>query len=192
MSVSKATNALLCDVNDSTLVIIDVQTRLTAAMPTKVLARLKRNISLLIKAANLLEIPILATEQYPAGLGPLEPEIVEILPENTPRFEKTCFSCADADNFLEQLSDIGRKQVILVGIEAHVCVLQTAIDLLIEGFNVFVVIDGVCSRQRENYETALQRMRQSGIITCNAESVLFEWLKNAKQEHFKTLSALVR
>ncbi len=192
MSVLKLTNELLCNTSDSTLVIIDIQTRLTAAMPTKVLARLKRNTSLLIKAAGLLEIPVLVTEQYPEGLGPIEPEIVEILPENTPRFEKTCFSCAGADNFLEHLNNIGRKQVILTGIEAHVCVLQTAIDLLVEDYNVFVVIDGVCSRHRENYETTLQRMRQAGVITCNAESVLFEWLRNANHEHFKTLSALVR
>jgi len=192
MTNLKSTKSLLCDANSSALLIIDIQTHLTAVMPLKVLARLKNNTSLLIKAADTLNIPILATEQYPKGLGPLEPEIVEILPKETVRFEKTCFSCVGADNFLEKLKSSGKKQIILLGLEAHVCVLQTAIDLLVNDYQVFVVIDGICSRHRENYETSLLRMRQSGIITCNAESVLFEWLRDSKNEHFKTLSDLVR
>jgi len=192
MTNLKSTKSLLCDANSSALLIIDIQTHLTAVMPLKVLARLKNNTSLLIKAADTLNIPILATEQYPKGLGPLEPEIVEILPKETVRFEKTCFSCVGADNFLEKLKSSGKKQIILLGLEAHVCVLQTAIDLLVNDYQVFVVIDGICSRHRENYEASLMRMRQSGIITCNAESVLFEWLRDSKNEHFKTLSELVR
>jgi len=192
MTNLKSTKSLLCDANSSALLIIDIQTHLTAVMPLKVLARLKNNTSLLIKAADTLNIPILATEQYPKGLGPLEPEIVEILPKETVRFEKTCFSCVGADNFLEKLKSSGKKQIILLGLEAHVCVLQTAIDLLVNDYQVFVVIDGICSRHRENYEASLMRMRQSGIITCNAESVLFEWLRDSKNEHFKTLSDLVR
>jgi len=192
MTNLKSTIPLLCDANSSALLIIDIQTHLTAVMPLKVLARLKKNTSLLIKAADTLNIPILATEQYPKGLGPLEPEIVEILPKETVRFEKTCFSCVGADNFLEKLKSSGKKQIILLGLEAHVCVLQTAIDLLVNDYQVFVVIDGICSRHRENYEASLMRMRQSGIITCNAESVLFEWLRDSKNEHFKTLSDLVR
>jgi len=192
MSKLKSTASLLCDASKSALLIIDIQTHLTAVMPAKVLARLKKNTSLLIKAAETLSIPILATEQYPKGLGPLESEIVEILPEGTLRFEKTCFSCVGADNFLEKLKDSGRKQIIILGLEAHVCVLQTAIDLMENDYQVFVVIDGICSRHRENYEASLQRMRQSGIITCNAESVLFEWLRDSKNTQFKTLSNLVR
>ncbi len=192
MSDHKTDISLLCDAYDSVLILIDIQTRLIATMPAKVLARLKRNSYLLIKAAETLGIPVLATEQYPKGLGPLEPEIVDILPENTLRFEKTCFSCAGADTFIQQLENTDRKQVILMGIEAHVCVLQTAIDLLSAGFRVFVIIDGVCSRNRENYETALQRMRHAGVITCNAESVLFEWIRDASHEHFKTLSAMIK
>ncbi|MEE9552511.1 MAG: hydrolase [Gammaproteobacteria bacterium] len=192
MTDYQAGNLSLCNANDSALIIIDIQTRLTATMPIKVLARLKRNSSFLIKAAGLLAIPVLATEQYPKGLGPLEPEIVDVLPENTLRFEKTCFSCVGAENFMEQLENTGRKQIILMGIEAHVCVLQTAIDLLAAGFHVFVIIDAVSSRHRENYEAALQRMRHAGVTTCNAESVLFEWLRDAKHEHFKTLSAMVK
>ena len=183
---------LLCRAENSCLVVIDVQARLIAAMPAKVLARLKRNSIMLIQAADILSVPVFATEQYPQGLGSLDPDITGVLPKNSRRFEKTCFSCADADNFINELNKCERKQIILLGLEAHICVLQTALDLLTTGYNVFVVTDAICSRQRENYESALQRMCQSGIITCNAESVLFEWLRDSNHEHFKKLSAMVR
>ena len=185
-------DAHLCNADNSCLVVIDIQTRLTSAMPVKVLARLKRNINILLQSAKTLSIPVLSTEQYPEGLGPTEPEIVELLPENTLRFEKTCFSCTGARQFLKHLKEDGRRQVILVGIEAHVCVLQTAIQLVEEGYQVFVVADGICSRQRENYEASLNRMSRAGVTICNTESVLFEWLRDAKHEHFKKLSHLVR
>ncbi len=185
-------DAHLCNANNSCLVVIDIQTRLTAAMPLKVLARLKRNINILLQSANTLSIPVLATEQYPKGLGPTEPEIVKLLPDNTLKFEKTCFSCTGAENFLQQLNEMGRKQIILVGIEAHVCVLQTAIQLIAEGYQVFVAADGVCSRHRENYEASLKRMSRANVVICNAESILFEWLRDAKHEHFKELSSLIQ
>ena len=182
----------LCNAENSCLVLIDIQTRLTSAMPVKVLARLKRNINILLQSAKTLSIPVLSTEQYPEGLGPTEPEIVELLPDSTLKFEKTCFSCTGARQFLKHLKEDGRRQVILVGIEAHVCVLQTAIQLIAEGYQVFVVADGICSRQRENYEASLNRMSRAGVTICNTESVLFEWLRDAKHEHFKKLSHLVR
>ena len=182
----------LCNVDNSCLVVIDIQTRLTSVMPVKVLARLKRNINILLQSAKTLSIPVLTTEQYPKGLGPTEPEIVELLPENTSKFEKTCFSCTGAEQFLKHLEEGGRKQVILVGIEAHVCVLQTAIQLIEQGYHVFVVADGICSRQRDNYEASLKRMSRAGVTICNTESVLFEWLRDAKHEHFKELSRLVQ
>ncbi len=185
-------DAHLCNANNSCLVVIDIQTRLTAVMPLKVLARLKRNINILLQSANTLSIPVLATEQYPKGLGPTEPEIVKLLPDNTLKFEKTCFSCTGAENFLQQLNKMGRKQIILVGIEAHVCVLQTAIQLIAEGYQVFVAADGVCSRHRENYEASLKRMSRANVVICNAESILFEWLRDAKHEHFKELSSLIQ
>ena len=185
-------DAHLCNANNSCLVVIDIQTRLTAAMPLKVLARLKRNINILLQSANTLSIPVLATEQYPKGLGPTEPEIVKLLPDNTLKFEKTCFSCTGAENFLQQLNEMGRKQIILVGIEAHVCVLQTAIQLIAEGYQVFVAADGVCSRHRENYEASLKRMSRANVVICNAESILFEWLRDAKHKHFKKLSSLIQ
>lgn len=137
---------LLCETSDCCLLIIDIQTRLTAAMPAKVLDRLKRNSTMLLKTANLLSIPIFVSQQYPKGLGPVEPDIEAVLPDSHKHYEKTCFSCANVDQFMDDLHQSGRKQVILIGIEAHVCVLQTAIDLHSSGYNVFIVLDAVCSR----------------------------------------------
>ena len=185
-------DAHLCNADKSCLVVIDIQTRLTSAMPIKVLARLKRNINILLQGAETLSIPVLTTEQYPKGLGHTEPEIVELLPDHTLKFEKTCFSCTGAEQFLEKLKETGRKQVILVGIEAHVCVLQTAILLIAEGYQVFVAADGICSRHRENYEASLKRMSRANVVICNSESVIFEWLRDARHEHFKELSRLVQ
>ena len=184
--------SLLCKADDSCLLVIDIQSRLTAAMPGKVLDRLKRNTILLINAARTLSVPVLATQQYPQGLGPIEPQISEALPSDCRHFEKTCFSCAAAGDFMQELTHLGKKQIILTGIEAHVCVLQTAMDLHHEKYDVFVVNDAVCSRHRENYENALQRLQQAGVSICNTESVIFEWLRDSRHEHFKTISALIK
>lgn len=181
----------LCDRDQSSLAVVDIQTRLTAAMPVKVLARLQRNTGLLLKTAALLNIPVHATEQYPKGLGNTEPEILKLLPEHTQMYEKTIFSATGAEGFLTNLEASGRKQVVLVGMEAHVCVIQTAIELSNQGYQVFVIADAVCSRQRESYETALLRMRQAGIIISDAESILFEWIKDAKHENFKSVQSLL-
>ena len=182
----------LCQAEDSLLAIVDIQTKLTAAMPMKVLARLQRNSGMLLKAASLLEIPIIATEQYPKGLGSLEPEIVRLLPETAARIDKTCFSCAEQETFMEAVEKSGRKQIIIAGMEAHICIIQTTMDLLARGYSVFVVTDAICSRQRENYETALNRMGNAGAQICDTESVIFEWLRDANHEHFKYISTLIR
>ena len=192
MTIQNTVDNLLCQADKSCLLIVDIQTRLTSVMPGKVLDRLERNSTLLLKTAGQLSIPVLVTQQYPQGLGPLVPDIENALPDDSKLFEKTCFSCADADNFMQELKTSGKKQVIIAGIEAHICVLQTAFDLLCAGYSVFVVIDAVCSRQRENYENAISRLQQSGVITCNTESVIFEWLKDSRHEHFKQISALLR
>jgi len=191
MTTTNENTTSLCDANDSVLLIVDIQTRLTAVMPAKVLARLQRNTSLLIGAADKLGIPTFTTEQYPKGLGQIEPDIQKILPVDTRRYEKTRFSCVGADNFIHDLAATGKKQIIMAGMEAHVCILQTAIDLRHQGYTIFVVGDGVCSRHRESYETALQQLRRSDVIVCDAESVLFEWLRDARHEKFKEVQALI-
>lgn len=185
-------NSYLCDRDNSVLVVVDIQTRLTAAMPAKVLARLQRYTTLLLRAAATLDIPVYVTEQYPQGLGRIEGEIEKLLPSATRRYEKTCFSCSGADNFISDLASSGRKQVLLTGMETHVCILQSAIDLLNLGYQVVVVSEAVCSRHRESYESALRRMLQAGAVIANSESVVFEWLRDAGNEHFKTLQSLLK
>ena len=181
----------LCNAEDSCLVIIDVQTRLTTAMQTKILRKLKKNISILLQAAQKLSLPVLITEQYPKGLGKTEPEIIQQLPANATSFKKTSFSCMHAEEFIHTLAQTKRKQVILMGMEAHICVLQTAMQLLEAGYEVFVVSDAICSIKKASYKVALERMMRANIIICNTESVLFEWLRDAKHQHFKSLSALL-
>ena len=183
---------MLCQKENSVLLVIDVQTRLTAAMPVKVLARLQRNISLLIRAANFQQIPILASEQYPQGLGALEHDIVKLLPSDARTYEKTSFSCCAAPGFNEDLVALERKQIIITGMEAHICVTQTAMDLIGEGYQVYIVVDAVCSQQRESYETSLTRLRIAGATVLDTESVLFEWIRDAKNKDFKTLQSLLR
>ncbi len=182
----------LCDAGNSVLLVIDIQTELTALTPMKVLARLQRNTSLLIRTASRLALPIFATERSPDRLGKMEPDIHNLLPETTNIYQKTSFTCMGAKNFAEDLASTRRKQAILVGMEAHVCILQTALDLHKRGYIVFIVADGICSRQRENYETALQRLGRAGIIISDAESVLFEWIRGADEQLSLQVQALLR
>lgn len=160
-------------------------------MPEKVINRVIKNTALLADAAAVLGIPMILTEQYPRGLGPtLAP--VHAVAAKARRIEKTCFSCADSPEFEATCREAKRSQVILVGMEAHICILQTALDLHAAGLNVFVVEDGICSRRLENYENAIHRLRQAGVIVTNAESVVFEWVRDSRHEKFKTISALLR
>jgi len=182
----------LCRREHSALLIIDVQTRLAAAMPATERERVLRNSGILIVAAKALEIPIVHTEQYPHGLGPTVTELSEHLTDIAQRLEKTTFSCCGAEGFDAAVCADDRTQWILCGMEAHVCVLQTALELHARGLEVFVVEDGVCSRTESNRANALERLRQAGIVVSNTESVLFEWLRDASHPQFKALSALIR
>jgi isochorismate hydrolase len=150
------------------------------------------NTKLLLRACELLNVPVTASEQYPAGLGPTEPSVAESLPASTWRIEKTCFSCFEADGFADHVAAQKRDQVVLAGMEAHICVLQTAVHLKAAGYRVYVVEDAVCSRKLENYQNALERLRQSGIMVTSTESVVFEWLGDSRHAQFKTISQLLR
>jgi nicotinamidase-related amidase len=181
----------LCDAAASQLVVIDVQERLAAAMPGQPRAQLLENTARLIQAAATLGIPRLHTEQYPQGLGPTEPALEALLTE-TAAIEKTCFSCHAANGFMAALQRHARRQIILTGMETHVCVLQTALQLQQADYQVFVVQDAVCSRHKLHHKNALARLRRAGVIVSNHESVLFEWLRDASHPQFKILSRLVR
>lgn len=181
----------LCDVDNSCLIIIDVQAKLSSAIPEKVISRLRINTDILLSAANQLNIPIIATAQYPKGLGPIEEFITNQLNGSSKCFDKTRFSCLGADQLPEHLNQINKKQIILTGIEAHICVLQSALDFITEGYDVFVVTDAIASRKSTSYETALLRLNQAGCSLLNTESVLFEWLRDASHPEFKSLSKLI-
>lgn len=150
------------------------------------------NAAQLLQAADTLEIPVLLTEQYPKGLGATEESLLAHLPTNAQTFEKTGFSCCSAGGFMEALDGTERRQIIIVGQETHVCVLQTAFDLLHRNWSVFVAEDAVCSRKREHKYYALERLHQAGAVITNFESVLFEWLRDAAHPQFKPLSKLLR
>ncbi len=182
----------LLSATDSFLIIVDLQEKLLAVMPEAEAKLMTANTGRLLEASSILKIPVLLTEQYPKGLGPTDVRIAQKLPEATQVFEKTGFSCCSAEGFCGALESSGRKQIILAGQEAHVCVLQTALELRHNGYQVFVTEDAVCSRKAEHKFYALQRMQQQGIIIINYESVLFEWLRDASHPDFRRVSGLLR
>lgn len=180
---------LICQAASSQLVIIDMQERLAGAMPAEDMQLVLKQTAVLLQAADQLEVPVIHTEQYPKGLGPTCTDLLPLL--KAPAVSKTAFSCCDEPKFQCKLAG-DRSQVILTGMEAHICVLQTALALKEHGRQVFVVEDAVLSRNPANKANTLARLRQAGIIVSNAESVLFEWLGKAEGDSFKTLSKLIR
>lgn len=176
----------------SVLLVVDIQTRLAAAMEAGALETVLRNASVLLQGASALGLPVLATEQYPQGLGSTHETIKAHLPAQARVFDKTAFSCCAAAGLLDAAHASGRQQVVLAGMEAHVCVLQTAVDLHASGWQVHVVEDAVCSRREPNKRNALARLQQAGVVVTNTESVLFEWLRDARHPEFKRIAALVK
>jgi nicotinamidase-related amidase len=174
-----------------TLVVVDVQERLFNAMDADKRDDMVTNIKILGTAALRLGAPVLVTEQYPKGLGRTLPEVRSLLEGVTP-LEKTAFSCCGADGFLDRLRAAGSDQVVLTGVEAHVCVLLTALDLLAAGFRVSVVADAVCSRRAANMEIGLAQARQAGAVVTATETVVFQLLGRADTDAFREVSKLLR
>jgi nicotinamidase-related amidase len=172
------------------LVIIDMQTRLITAMLQEPLKTTIKNASILAQAASLLEVPVIVTEQYPKGLGNTVPELLAVIPKNN-AVDKTVFSCVAEPKFRRQLT-MDRSQLVLAGMEAHICVIQTALDLISAGKQVFVAEDAIISRDPANKANALARMREAGCIISNTESIVFEWLGKAEGDAFKAISKLIR
>jgi len=181
----------LLDASQSVLVIIDMQQRLLQAIPPQPREKVLTHSEWLIISAKLLDIPVLATEQYPKGLGKTDENISHLL-SDTPVIEKTCFSCYASAPFAKQLSELKRKQIVLCGIETHVCVLQTAYELHAQGFHVFLVEDATASRTIQNHRNAIARLASVNMTISNVESVMFEWLRDANHSEFKTISRLLK
>ncbi|HSN46760.1 MAG TPA: hydrolase [Casimicrobiaceae bacterium] len=175
---------MLLDSKRSLLLVIDVQEKLLPAIHDH--AAIAAGIAWLARVARRLDVPVAATEQYPRGLGALVPAIRELLPEGAVG-SKNHFSCVAA-GCLPGLPGADRAQVVLVGIEAHVCVLQTALELAEEGREVYVVADAVGSRRPYDRDVALARMRDEGVRIVTREMVVFEWLQEAGTPLFKDIS----
>ena len=178
--------------DNSALVIVDIQDKLAPAMLPDARREVLNSASVLLQAADELGVPVIATEQYPRGLGNTVEEVSDHFPEATRVVAKDSFSCCGEAAFTDALAAAGREQVVIAGMEAHVCVLQTAIQLRERGYTPFVVADGVCSRRREHKTNALERLGHAGVTVANVESVLFEWLQRAGTDPFKRLAPLIR
>ena len=179
----------------TTLLIVDVQQRLAAAMPDEVCARVEKNIALLVETARCFELPVVVSEQYPQGLGRTTEAIEAALAGlGVParRLEKVEFDVCAAPGFAAVWDDIGRDQWIVVGMEAHVCVYQTVRSLAERGAVVHVPGDAVVSRTKANWRTGVALATRAGAVVTSTEVVMFDLLRRAGSERFKTLSRLVR
>ncbi len=172
---------------DSTLLVVDVQEKLMRLIPGA--ERIVWNIRRLLDAARILQVPVLATEQYPQGLGPT---VAELTPPLGDIPAKVAFSCLACSEIAERLNAEERPKVLLAGIEAHVCIQQTALDLLSAGHRVYLAVDAIGARYALDREIALRRMESSGATLTTVEAAMFEWCQAAGTPEFKQISALVR
>ncbi len=172
------------------LVVIDMQEAFRPVIPDfgEVAARIGKA----VQGARLLEVPIIVTEQYPKGLKHTAEEIISHLPDDHRAIEKICFSSCGVGSFAEQLVSRKIKQVLVCGIEAHICVAQTVLDLLVTGFEVHLLIDAITSRKVENKEIALARLTQAGAVPSNLEMALFEMMRTADSPQFKAVQSLIK
>ncbi|MCS7049483.1 MAG: isochorismatase family protein [Verrucomicrobiae bacterium] len=175
--------------DNAAVVVIDPQEKLMAAMPRR--AEVTSAIEKLVRAADILHLPALLTLQYVKGLGPVCAELSDVCAK-LPAFEKLHFSCCGSDQFVSALKATGRQRILLCGIEAHVCVQQTAIDLLNRGLFVYVCADAVTSRRELDYLIAIERMRDCGAVITTVESAVFELLRQAGTDTFKACLPLFK
>jgi nicotinamidase-related amidase len=179
----------MLEINDCSLVVVDIQGKLAQIMYEK--ECLFKNVEILIKAASLLNIPILWCQQVPESLGPTIPEIAALLKDIEP-INKSSFSCCGDLQFNNKLNELNVNQVLLCGIETHVCIYQTAVDLVRKGFYVNVISDAVSSRTHDNKTVALERIVADGAKVSSVEIALFELLKTAKHPSFKEIARLIK
>jgi nicotinamidase-related amidase len=178
------------DTENTILVVIDIQEKLVTAMPPKVYARMRATTAMLVEAASLLGIPVLTTEQYPKGIGHTVAELSSACAQGV--LEKTSFGCCGEPAFLAALQKLGRRQVLVTGMEAHVCVYQTVLGLLAAGYHVNLVRDAVCSRHKEDFRAGVSNAARAGALVVTAEMALFQLLKGSRHEQFRAVSRLVK
>jgi nicotinamidase-related amidase len=175
--------------NDALLLIIDIQEKLSSVM--KYEDKVIDNTLILLETSKLMNIPVIITEQYPKGIGPTVNQIKEKIDSNVEIFEKTSFT-GWTEEVILALEKAGKEKIIITGMETHVCVFQTARDLIDNGYEVFVARDAVCSRTKENFLNALDLMKDMGVVITNTETIVFDLLKKSGTPEFKVLSKLIK
>lgn len=178
----------MLNIKNTLLIVVDIQGKLALSVHES--ERVISRASTLIKAFNVLDIPVVLTEQIPSKIGPTIDEIAGLV--LTEPISKESFSCCGCCDFKEVIKDYNRKNIILCGIETHICVYQTAVELLQNGYNVYVAADAVSSRESYNKEIALKRLVQEGIKLTTVEMTLFELLNTAANERFKDILKLIK
>ncbi len=174
---------------NSLVLIIDIQEKLVAALEKDTIVS---NAVKVTRAAKALDIPVLLTEQYPKGLGHTVPQLQEALPEGSEVVEKTYFNALLEEGMLDKIKAFGKKQIVIFGIETHICVHQTAAALIEEGFDVYVIKDACASRNKYEFKQGIEAMVANSVKATCVEIALFEWLKGAKNPKFKEVQALIK
>lgn len=175
--------------NDSLLLIIDIQEKLVSALDKDIVVTKALKVA---KAAKILGIPTIVTEQYPKGLGNTVPQLKAVLPDNVEFVEKSSFNALLENGMSEKIKSYGKKQIVIFGIETHICVHQTAAALLEEGYDVYVIKDACASRTKYEFKQGIDAMQDNGAKISCVEIALFEWLKSAKHPNFKEVQALIK
>jgi nicotinamidase-related amidase len=181
---------MILDKENTVLVVIDMQEAFRHSIDE--FEQIASRISMAIRGFQILDVPVIVTEQYPKGLGKTVEEILFSLPPEFEFIEKTAFSSCGAQAFLDKIEQLGSRQILLCGIEAHVCVNQTAHDLLSRNFEVHLLHDCVSSRYKNDKRAALSKMRMSGVVPSSMEMALFELMRDAKHEQFKEIQNLIK
>jgi nicotinamidase-related amidase len=188
--IQDETGKFWLDREKAVLIVVDVQQRLVPSMDPAVYDRVRRSIDCVVRGAELLGVPVVATEQYPKGLGPTVPELAAACAGQV--IEKLTFGSCGEPVFRDYLRELGRSQVMVTGMEAHVCVYQTVLGLLEAGYRVHLLRDAICSRGKTDYLAALDNAKFAGAVVTTAEMALFQLLRTAATPEFKAVSALIK
>lgn len=180
----------ILDRNKAALVVVDMQEAFRSAIPE--FPQIASRVSIAVRGFQILNLPVIITEQYPKGLGKTAEEILFSMPPEFEYVEKTAFSSCGADSFVEKLQATGASQIVLCGLESHICVNQTTHDLLLQNYEVHILADCIGSRYSHDKETAIRKMQMSGAILSTMEMALFELLRDARHEQFKEIQSLIK
>lgn len=183
-------HANILDLKATALIVVDIQESFRNAISD--FGQIASRAATVVRGFQILNVPVIVTEQYPKGLGHTAPEILAVLPDNFQVYEKTAFSSCGADAIVSRLEKSGVEQVVLCGLETHVCVSQTAHDLMMHGFQVHLLTDCVCSRSESDKAAGLAKMQMSGVVPSSIEMALFELMRDATNANFREIQALIK